>query len=76
MRIALLLSLAALSGCQAICTDPNAQPIYGEETGLPKNCRAIVQANVDGYRAGQYTADAAMASIERNCGATGYSWGQ
>jgi hypothetical protein len=59
-----------LSGCD----DPNAKPIYGEETGLPKNCRAIVQANIDGYRSKQYTADEAMGSLERNCGANGMSW--
>src|SRR5690606_19086933 len=56
--------------------DPNAAPTYGETTGLPKNCRAIVQANIDGYRSGQFTADEAMNSLERNCGADGYSWGE
>lgn len=43
------------------------------ETGLPKNCRAIVQANVDSYRAKEYTADEVMNSLERNCGANGHS---
>jgi hypothetical protein len=33
--------------------DPNAKATYGEETGLPKNCRAIVQQNIDAYRAKQ-----------------------
>lgn len=58
------------SGC-----DPNSKPIYGEESGLPKNCRAIVQANIDWYRSGMYTADEVMSSLERNCGANGHSWG-
>lgn len=32
------------------CNDrPNSKPTYGD-TGLPKNCRAIVMANVDSYR--------------------------
>lgn len=55
--------------------DPNAKATYGD-TGLPKNCRAIIQANIDGYRTKQYTADEVMFSIERNCGANGYSWGR
>jgi hypothetical protein len=59
-----------LVGC-----DPNAKASYGD-TGLPKNCRAIVQANIDGYRSGQSTAEEAMGSLERNCGANGYSWGE
>jgi hypothetical protein len=60
-----------VAGC-----DPNSKPTYGEETGLPKNCRAIVQQNIDAYRAKEYTADEIMASLERNCGANGHSWGQ
>ncbi|MCR5865217.1 hypothetical protein [Aquincola sp. J276] len=55
--------------------DPNDRPRLGD-TGLPKNCRAIVQANVDAYRAKTYPPDAIMASLERNCGAGGYSWGR
>jgi hypothetical protein len=66
----IILSLLVLSGC-----DPNSKPTYGE-TGLPKNCRAIVQQNIDAYRAKQYTADEIMNSLERNCGANGYSWGE
>jgi len=56
--------------------DPNAKPAFGEESGLPKNCRAIVQANVDAYRSGQYTSDEVMESLERNCGTNGHAWGQ
>jgi len=55
--------------------DPNSEPKYGD-TGLPKNCRAIIQANVDGWRLNQYSAEDALASIERNCGANGYSWSE
>lgn len=62
-----------LAGCNL--GDPNAAPEYGETTGLPKNCRAIVQANVDGYRSGEFAADDVINSLERNCGAHGYSWG-
>lgn len=71
------LSLIAIVVLLASCDrfDPNAKPEYGD-TGLPKNCRAIVQANIDGYRSRQYTADEAMWSLERNCGTHGYSWGQ
>lgn len=67
--------MAALAaGCNYI--DPNSKPEYGKESGLPKNCRAIVQANIDEYRAGMHTADAAMNSLERNCGTYGHSWGR
>jgi len=61
----------SLAGC-----DPNSKPTFGEETGLPKNCRAIVQANIDSYHSKEYTADEVMNSLERNCGANGHSWGQ
>lgn len=63
----------ALSGCGMV--DPNAKATYGD-TGLPKNCRAIVQANIDGFRSGQYTAEETINSLERNCGANGHSWGR
>lgn len=63
--------LLALVAC-----DPNAKAIYGEETGLPKNCRAYVQASVDGYKEKKYTADEVMAGLERNCGAHGHLWGK
>lgn len=63
-------STVLLAGC-----DPNAKPTYGD-TGLPKNCRAIIQANVDGWRERRFTADGALNSIERNCGMHGYSWGR
>lgn len=53
--------------------DPNEKPIYGD-TGLPKNCKAIIQANLDGWHTGAYTAPEVLGSIERNCGPSGYSW--
>ena len=62
--------LMTLCGC-----DPNSKATYGD-TGLPKNCRAIVQANIDSYRAKEFTADEVMSSLERNCGENGYSWDQ
>ena len=66
------LALLMLAGCSL---DPNDEPRYGEKSGLPANCRAIVQANIDGYRSGQFTADEMLSSLERNCGRHGYSWG-
>ncbi|MDO5561470.1 MAG: kynureninase [bacterium] len=51
----------------------NSYPTYGE-TGFPKNCRAIIAANIDGYEDGDYTAAEALGSIDRNCGLYGYSW--
>lgn len=75
MKWIALTGLIALStGCNYF--DPNSKPEFGKESGLPKNCRAIVQANIDEYRAGLHTAEAVMSSLERNCGANGHSWGQ
>lgn len=74
MRLIVVAAAAAmLSACGA--ADPNSKPTYGE-TGLPKNCRAIVQANIDGFRSGQFTVEETMNSLERNCGAHGHSWGR
>jgi hypothetical protein len=61
----------ALAGCSP--RDDNDAPKYGN-MGLPVNCRAYVQVAVDGYRSKRYTADEAMAGIERNCGAFGGIW--
>lgn len=66
--------MAALCGCGKL-GDPNKRLEYGD-TGLPKNCRAIIKSNVDGWRSGEYTAEETMGSIDRNCGEHGYSWGQ
>lgn len=75
MRVITVIFLAAL-GLPSCSGDPNLEARYGEKTGLPKNCRAIVQANIDSWRAGEYTAEAVMDSLERNCGKNGHSWGQ
>jgi hypothetical protein len=53
--------------------DPNSKLEYGE-TGLPKNCRAIIKANYEGWYLEEYTAEEALGSINRNCGEFGYSW--
>jgi hypothetical protein len=54
--------------------DPNTKLIYGQ-TGLPRNCRAIIKANYEGWYLKEYTADEALDSINRNCGEFGISWG-
>lgn len=61
-----------LSGCSKF--DDNSKPVYGETFGLPVNCRAFVQASIDGYREKRFTADEAMAGLERNCGINGHAW--
>lgn len=68
-----LLVLGNLATCGRTVEDRNAKPTYGE-TGLPKNCRAIIQSNLDGYHGRDYTAEEALGSIERNCGAYGPAW--
>ena len=67
-------AVLALSGCNGSPLDSNAAPRFGA-SGAPSNCRAYVQVAIDGYRRGDYSAAAAMAGLERNCGATGYLWG-
>lgn len=52
--------------------DDNDQPVYGKFG--PINCRAYVDVSIAGYRSKRYTADEAMAGLERNCGAAGQSW--
>lgn len=54
--------------------DPNDLPTFGK-TGLPTNCRSLVQMAVDGWKNKVYSASEAMASLERNCGADGQLWG-
>lgn len=54
--------------------DPNSLPTFGK-TGLPSNCRALVQMAVDGWKNKVYTASESFASLERNCGAYGQLWG-
>ena len=63
--------LPLLTACNI---DNNAKPIYGD-SGLPKNCRAIIAKNIETWRTGQYSANEVLESIDRNCGANGYSWG-
>lgn len=57
----------------ASCGDPNSKLEYGE-TGLPKNCRAIIKENIEAWRNNQYSAEEVLTSIDRNCGEYGYSW--
>ena len=75
MRSLLAIALLSLTGCGYTCDD-NAAAEYDLATGRPINCRAIVQANIDGWKSGQYSANDALASLERNCGADGHSWGR
>ncbi len=72
--IAATAALILLTSCGV--KGSNTEATYGETTGLPKNCRAIVQSNIDGWREGKYTAEETMNSLERNCGAHGISWGE
>lgn len=53
--------------------DSNSTLEYGD-TGLPKNCRAIIKDNYEGWNLGNYSPEEALDSINRNCGEFGYSW--
>lgn len=68
-KLILIISVLMFSGC----SKPNSKPAYGE-TGLPKNCRAIIQNAIDEWRKGHYSTEDTMDSMERNCGENGYSW--
>lgn len=46
---------------------------YGDY-GDPKNCRALIAENIDGYKSGEFTPEDALASIDRNCGRFGLIW--
>lgn len=48
---------------------------YGD-TGLPKNCRALITDNIEGYSIGTYSAEETIYSIARNCGPDGYIWNE
>jgi len=53
--------------------DSNSKLIYGD-TGYPKNCRAIIKENYEGWYLEEFRAEDALDSINRNCGEFGYSW--
>lgn len=69
--VAMVTVLLGLSACRP---DSNRDgPTFGN-SGLPKNCRAIITANIEGWRERRFTAEEALGSIDRNCGRNGYSW--
>jgi len=53
----------------------NQELRYGD-TGLPKNCRALITANIKGFYDEIYSADEAINSIDRNCGRYGHIWNE
>ncbi len=76
IKIFLLVIVMIISFCIGKSNgDPNDGITYGD-TGFPKNCRAILAANIDGWREGKWEAEEIMNSLDRNCGRYGYSWGQ
>ncbi|MCY1458463.1 hypothetical protein D9M71_758480 [compost metagenome] len=74
-KLILVLIAGIIIGRFSAPGDPNKTPTYGD-TGLPKNCRAVIQANLDAWALKQYSADEVFASISRNCGQNGYAWDQ
>ena len=68
------LILAIVLGLSACAKDPNSKPIYGDELGLPANCRAYIQVAVNEWRKGAYDTKTTMSAIERNCGENGTLW--
>lgn len=70
----LAFAASAISGCKL--GNPNDKPVYAPGSGLPVNCRALITEAVNGWRSGRYTAQESLESIDRNCGANGYSWSE
>lgn len=54
--------------------DDNKKAVYGDTFHAPVNCRAYVQATIDGIRSEKYTFDDAINGLERNCGINGQAW--
>lgn len=75
MKWIIVLAAGILIGRFIFPKDPNNSPTYGD-TGRPKNCRAIIQANIDGVTYKQFSAVDALGSIERNCGMHADGWSQ
>ena len=72
MKLLSLILLPILSACST--DNPNSKPIYGEESGLPANCRAYIQVAVNEWRRGTYDTETTMNAMERNCGENGELW--
>lgn len=68
----LLLGLAGL--ILSSCSDPNSEPKFSNDSGLPSNCRAYIQESVDAWRNGAHSTEDTMDAIERNCGVYGDLW--
>ncbi len=71
--IYIILGISIGIGLSPTPTDSNSRLMYGD-TGLPKNCRAIIASNITAFQNNEYSAEDTLESINRNCGAEGYSW--
>ena len=72
MKKIIFLFFPIIFGCSN--SDDNDIPKFNPKSGNAINCRAFVQYAIDEYRKGAFTADDTFSSLERNCGANGYSW--
>lgn len=73
MKWITLVLIGFIVGRYILPNDPNGHPTYGD-SGRPKNCRAVIQANLDSVRNHEFSASDALDSIGRNCGLHGYAW--
>lgn len=64
----LSIALIALAACSS---DPNSEPKFSNDSGLPSNCRSYIQESVDDWRNGVHSTEDTMNAIERNCGVHG-----
>lgn len=56
------------------CADNNSKPKYDNSTGHSANCRAYIQANIDGWRNKSQSTEDTMNALERSCGINGTLW--
>lgn len=66
----IVFGLTAMIGC----SDPNSEPKFSNDSGLPSNCRSYIQRSVDSWRAGEYESEEIINALERNCGMNGHLW--
>ncbi|WP_332605486.1 kynureninase [Acinetobacter sp. ESBL14] len=72
MKLFVIVICLALAACTK--EDFNSKSIYGNESGLPANCRAYIQVAINEWRRGTYETETTMDAIERNCGEQGALW--
>lgn len=75
-NILLLLIIALVSYAMGFHFGKGNQTLRYGDTGLPKNCRALIADNINGVSSGEFSYLDALNSIDRNCGINGFIWNE